>query len=179
MSDLSGLESVFNKYGCTDFKWIDPRDIVTGQWVRAKCIYGCANYGQHACCPPNAPPVSECQQFFREYGTGVLFHFAGAPDTPDERREWGRKANQDLLSVEREVFLMGYQKAFLLLMTTCRLCDECTKAREDCRHPQSARPTPESMGIDVYSTVPKYGFPIQVLTDYSQTMNRYAFLLIE
>jgi hypothetical protein len=32
--------------------------------------------------------------------------------------------------------------------------------------------------VDVFSTVRKVGCPIQVLTDYTQTMNRYAFLLI-
>jgi hypothetical protein len=35
------------------------------------------------------------------------------------------------------------------------------------------------MGVDVYSTARKHDFPIQVLADYSQTVNRYAFLLIE
>jgi predicted metal-binding protein len=42
-----------------------------------------------------------------------------------------------------------------------------------------SRPTPEALGIDVYSTVRKAGYPIQVLFEYSQKMNRYAFLLIE
>jgi hypothetical protein len=35
------------------------------------------------------------------------------------------------------------------------------------------------MGVDVFSTVRQCGFPIQVLSDYAQVMNRYAFLLIE
>ena len=179
MSDRKRLESTFKRHGCTDFKWIDPREIVTGQWVRVKCMYGCEDYGQRACCPPNVPSVSECRQFFSEYVTGVIFHFARAGDDLEERRKWGRKANRALLSLEREVFLTGYQKAFMLLMSTCSICKECTGTREDCRYPSSARPTAEGMAIDVYSTVRKCGFPIQVLTDYSQTMNRYAFLLVE
>jgi len=35
------------------------------------------------------------------------------------------------------------------------------------------------MAVDVYQTVRQYEFPIQVLSAYSQAMNRYAFLLIE
>jgi hypothetical protein len=35
------------------------------------------------------------------------------------------------------------------------------------------------MAIDVFATVRKVGFPIEVLAEYSQEMNRYAFLLIE
>jgi hypothetical protein len=42
-----------------------------------------------------------------------------------------------------------------------------------------ARPSLESMAVDVYSTVKKYGYPIQVLSNYDQTMNRYAVLMID
>ena len=31
----------------------------------------------------------------------------------------------------------------------------------------------------VFATVRQFGFPIQVLSDYTQAMNRYAFLLVE
>jgi hypothetical protein len=34
------------------------------------------------------------------------------------------------------------------------------------------------MAVDVYSTVKKYGFPIEPLTNYGQAMNRYAFLMV-
>jgi hypothetical protein len=35
------------------------------------------------------------------------------------------------------------------------------------------------MAVDVFSTVRKIGYPIEVLADYRQAMNRYAFLMIE
>jgi hypothetical protein len=35
------------------------------------------------------------------------------------------------------------------------------------------------MAMDVFSTVKKIGYPIEVLADYDRAMNRYAFLLIE
>jgi hypothetical protein len=35
------------------------------------------------------------------------------------------------------------------------------------------------MAVDVFSTVRQIGYPIEVLADYCQAMNRYAFLLIE
>jgi hypothetical protein len=38
---------------------------------------------------------------------------------------------------------------------------------------------PEGLAVDVFSTVRKLGYPIQVLPDYKQTMNRYSFLMIE
>ena len=179
MKDYERLEAIFSNYGITDFKWIDPRDIVTAQWVRVKCMFGCKNYGKLACCPPNVPSVLECKQLFNEYRNGVIFHFAVAIESPGDRHVWSKKMNQSLLCVEREIFLQGYQKTLLLTSSPCGLCEECAGVREDCKNPRSARPTPEGMAIDVYSTVRKYDFPIEVLTDLKQAMNRYAFLFVE
>lgn len=38
---------------------------------------------------------------------------------------------------------------------------------------------PEALAVDVFSTVRQVGYPIEVLTDYSEAMNRYAFLPFE
>jgi predicted metal-binding protein len=176
---LEQIERLFNALGCTDFKFINPKKIVTGQWVRMKCMFGCSDYGKNATCPPNVPSVSECRQFFDDYETGAIIHFAKEVDKPEDRFEWAQKINQKLLLLERDIFLSGFQKVFVLGIDNCGMCKECSGKRETCMNPKMARPMPEAMAIDVYSTVRKHGFPIQVLTDYSQTMNRYSFLLIE
>ena len=46
-------------------------------------------------------------------------------------------------------------------------------------NPQLSRPTVEAMAVDVYTTVRQIGYPIQVLSDYAQAMNRYAMLLVQ
>ncbi len=179
MNNHAELEALFAKHGYTDFKWIKPKDIVVSQWVRMKCTFGCANYGRNASCPPNVPPVSECRRFFDEYSTAVILHFEKKVDKPEDRHAWSIGVNQELLKLERAVFLSGHQRAFLLFMDSCSLCADCPGVREECKNPKSARPSPESMAVDVFSTVRQYDYPIEVLSDYSQAMNRYAFLLIE
>jgi predicted metal-binding protein len=180
MSDRQALEGVFAKHGYTDFKWIDPKDIVVAQWVRMKCMFGCGEFGRNASCPPNVPPVPECRQFFDDYTTAVVFRFTKTVDAPEDRHEWTRGVNKDLVALERAVFLAGNQKAFLLFMDSCGLCGEkCTGVREECKVPRSSRPTPEAMAVDVFSTVRRIGYSIEVLPDYHQAMNRYAFLMIE
>jgi predicted metal-binding protein len=67
----------------------------------------------------------------------------------------------------------------MLFMDSCTLCAKCVSSRAECKKPKLARPAPEAMGIDVFSTVLKAGYPIEVLNDYSQQMNRYAILLVE
>jgi predicted metal-binding protein len=179
MDEHEELESLFEKHGYTDFKWIEPEDIVLAQWVRLKCAFGCDEYGRNAACPPNVPTVEECRQFFREYSTAAIFHFSASFDDPEDRHEWSREINLGLLELEKEVFLSGCRKAFLLPMDSCGICKKCAGARGECKSPKLARPTPEAMAVDVYTTVRRYGFPIQVLKDLSETMNRYAFLMVE
>jgi predicted metal-binding protein len=179
MNNHAELEALFAQHGYTDFRWIKPEDIVVSQWVRMKCTFGCGEYGRNATCPPNVPSVSECRRFFDEYSAAVIFHFERKVEKPEDRHAWSRGVNQELVKLEKTVFLAGYQKAFLLYMDSCCICAECPGKREECKNPRSARPSPESMAIDVFTTVRQYGYPIGVLSDYSQAMNRYAFLLIE
>ncbi len=173
------LEKKFRQHGFTDFRWLDPKQIVIAQWARMKCLYGCVEYGKTASCPPNVPSVTECERFFREYRRAVVFRFHKKVAKPEDRFAWTRKTNLKLLKLEREVFVSGHEKAFLLFMDSCNICAECSGKREACKQPKMARPTPEAMAVDVYSTVRKLGYPIEVLSRYDKTMNRYAFLFIE
>jgi len=81
--------------------------------------------------------------------------------------------------LERAVFLAGFERAFLLFMDSCCFCKECTGNRETCEQPRMARPVPEAMAVDVYSTVRKFGFEINVRTDYDQKMDRFAFMMVQ
>ena len=179
MGDKKELELQFKKHGYDDYKWIAPEHIVVSQWVRLKCMFGCSSFTNNASCPPNVPSVEECMLFFREYSDVVVFHFRRSFKKPDERHKWTKKVNLGLLELEREVFLSGYQKAFLLFMDTCNLCGSCTGLKSECKNQSSLRPTPEALAVDVFSTVRKYGYRIEVLNKYEQEMNRYAFLLIQ
>jgi len=179
MINHGSLESIYLKHDCCDFRWIDPKEIVVAQWVRMKCMFGCQRYGKCGCCPPNTPSVEECQSFFREYSQGVIFRFSEPLKDPDDRHEWSREINIRLSDIEREVFLAGYNKVFLLFMAPCSSCHNCGKGRQQCINPKFARPSPEGMAVDVFSTVRKYGYPIKVLQEFTETMNRYAFLLVE
>jgi predicted metal-binding protein len=172
------LETLFQDNGFSDFKWIKPENIVVSQWVRMKCTFGCSEFGRNATCPPNVPTVAECEKFFKEYSDAAVFHFEKRVHKPEDRHPWSRKLNIALSKLERQVFLSGYEKAFLLFMDSCCICKECSGERGKCKVPRSARPSPESMAMDVFSTVKHLGYPIEPLMDYNRAMNRYAFLMI-
>ena len=179
MDKKAHIKDIFSAYGCDDFKWIEPQRIVVAQWVRLKCQFGCAGYGKSLSCPPNTPTVAECRQFFKAYNTSVIFHFTKSVDKPEDRYPWSKEVNEKLLSIERDVFLLGFYKVFVLPINECRLCPECLKKQEACKFPKLVRPVPESMAVDLFATARDCGYPIDVLTDYNQVMNRYALLMIE
>ena len=173
------LEEVFRKNGFNDFRWIDPKRIAVSNWVRMKCMYGCPTYGRNASCPPNTPSVSECERFFREYKEAAVFHFEKTVAKREDCSPWAKEVNLSLLKLENQVFLSGYRKAFSLFIEECTICKECTGRRETCREPKASRPTAEAFAVDTYATVSQIGYPIHVLKDYSEKMNRYAFLMID
>ncbi|NIM58047.1 MAG: DUF2284 domain-containing protein [Candidatus Aminicenantes bacterium] len=173
------IERIISKHGYKDFKWIDPMKFVVSQWVRMKCLFGCNEYGQTATCPPNVPSISECERFFQEYNEAIVLHFTKKFAKTEDRFVWTRKVNLKLLKLEREIFISGFEKTFLLFLDSCNICQECPGKKEECKEQKLARPTPEAMCVDVYSTVRQAGYPVQVLSRYSQEMNRYSFLLIK
>ena len=177
MVDRKTLEAIFKKYGFTDFQWIYPKDIVVSQWVRMKCMFGCPDYGKNATCPPNVPSVDECRAFFQEYDAGVIFHIAKQVEKSEDRQAWPKEANEMFYKLEREVFLSGCFKVFLLNVASCSICKDCS--RSQCLNPTKSRPTAEAFAVDIYTTVRQHGFPVDVLTEHCQTMNRYAILMVE
>ncbi len=179
MNTREKIEEIVKQYDVKDFKWIDPKTIVVEQWVRMKCLFGCKEYGKTATCPPNVPSIEESKNFFQEYTSALVIHFEKSVEQPEDRHAWTRGINTHLLELERDVFISGFRKAFLLFMDSCTMCEGCPGKREKCKEPEKARPTPEALGMDVFATVRQIGYPIEVLSDYSQTMNRYAFLFIE
>ena len=179
MNKTGNLEKIFREHGYDDFRWIKATDIIVAQWVRVKCTFGCGSYGKNGACPPNTPSVVECREFFSEYKDAVIFHFETTLENPEDRHAWGKKINKKLLKLERDVFRAGYQKAFLFYMDECCVCEDCSASRVDCKNLKAARPSPESFAVDVFSTVRKCGYPINVLAEYSEKMNRYALILIE
>jgi len=172
------VDTLLRSHGVDDFSWIDPRRIVTAQWVRMKCMFGCASYGRRACCPPNTPPVAECERFLREYREAVLFRLVTRFESPRDRVRWNNQVNRRLSALERELFVAGHERVFLLAPATCCLCATCTGERSQCAQPIAARPSPEAMAVDVYSTARRFGYPIEVRQAPTDEQNRYGVLLI-
>ena len=173
------IEGMARKQGFMDFKWVNPKQIITGQWVRMKCMYGCKSFGQRGCCPPEVPSVEDCRRFFDEYRWGLFLHFPIQHEKPEDRFPWGVEMTRKGHALEREVFLADFPKAYVFPPAPCRLCENCPGTKKDCYHPMMARPSLEAFGVDVYGTARKFGFSIHVVPDYDRAMDRFGLLLVE
>ena len=152
--------------GAHEAKIIDAATIHTAAWVRMKCRFGCELYGLGYCCPPNTPTPEEMGKVIACYDKALLFHGIKPGNLSSIAYE-----------LEREIFLAGFYKAFGLGAGPCSLCRKCPPQR--CSHPDRARPSMESCGIDVYATVRENGLPIEVLRDETCRGNYYGLVLIE
>jgi len=178
MIDKGKIESILKDQELTDYKWIDPKEIIVAHWVRVKCTFGCGDFGLGTC-PPNTPSVAECDSFFKEYKNGMIIRLTRFADKNAYPSGWSREMTDKLLYIEREIFLSGFQKVFLLNQTCCSLCSDCPGNRLDCRDRIRSRPSPESFAVDVYSTVRNAGLDINVVAKNPSLINRIAILLID
>lgn len=153
------------KLGAIAAKAVQARTIVTAEWVRMKCQFGCDGYNGALTCPPNSPAPGQMKKMLSEYKYALLVHGG----------EW-TDVRKVVAVLEKEIFLDGYYKAFAMAAGPCNLCSKCP---ERCAHPYEARPSMEACGIDVYKTAHNNGFPIKVVNARNSKGNYYGVVLIE
>ena len=159
--------------GAAVAKVIPASKVVTGEWVRLKCQYGCGGYGKRLGCPPRTPTPGETRRVIAEYRWALIYAF-DSNRAMRLRRKWVRL----LAEIERQAFLDGHYKALGLGAGPCRLCADCN-AGGLCRHPEIARPAMEACGIDVYATCRNAGIKLEVVTSADATPRYVNLLLIE
>ena len=151
--------------GAVDAKFILTNTVVTGDWVRIKCQFGCGGFGRSLTCPPNSPTSEQTKRLLSNYVDALLIHTDGTVEI-----------NEIVPVLEQELFFDGYYKAFGIGSGPCERCEKCP---DFCKHPSEARPAMEACGIDVFGTVRAHGFPIEVLTKKDCKGNYYGLVLIE
>lgn len=157
---------------------IDPGVVATAEWVRTKCRYGCPDYGTSFACPPSSPTPSQTRRLLDEYAAALLLRVA--VDRGGDSSEQSRRLSRIALTLERELFLAGFHKAFAVIAGGfCKPCDtrECLSAGH-CLFPDHARPSIAASGIDVFATSAAAGWPLGVVRDGDDPYRLFALVLI-
>jgi predicted metal-binding protein len=156
---------------------IDAGAVVAAEWVRMKCTFGCDEVGIRKTCPPNLPPVAVTQRLLSEYRRGVLLEVGPIVGSEASDSE-SRRLNDAALALERDLFLAGHHKAWMMGAGPCDLCAACAEGKE-CPTPERARPSMEGCGIDVFTTVRNAGRTIDVVRDEDDEYRYFALVLVE
>ncbi len=157
-------------------KMITPASIVTAEWVRMKCQYGCPGFGASLCCPPHTPTPDTTRKVIDSYQKAILLH--QRLSRGEKRRQRAKTFSEAVVCLEIEMFLDGYYKSWSMGSGPCDLCKECTLSGP-CRHGSKARPSMEGCGIDVFKTARDNGFPIEVVRTRDQERNIFGLILVE
>ena len=158
--------------GIDGVKVIDPRSIVTAEWVRMKCQFGCPGFGTSLSCPPHTPTPDVTRKVIDSYEKAILLH------RRLKKGERSKDFNETVVRLEIEIFLDGYYKAWSMGSGPCRLCKECDP-NGFCKHGYESRPSMEACGIDVFKTARNNGFSIEVVRTHEEERNIYGVILVE
>jgi predicted metal-binding protein len=137
---------------------IPARAVVTAEWVRLKCQFGCGGWNKRLCCPPYTPTPATTRKMLTEYRNALIYAYR-----PNDDRRGRQRMARLLAAIERQAFLDGRYKAFGLGAGPCRFCPTCDTSAL-CKFPYLARPSMESAGIDVYATCRNAGIELKVVT---------------
>ncbi|OEU79439.1 MAG: hypothetical protein BA873_07855 [Desulfobulbaceae bacterium C00003063] len=129
--------------------------------------------------PPQAP--LRLREIVSEYSLALLltgtqqctnFYLNNNKTRGEQVRYW-----KGTVSIERQLLLQGYDKAFSLVAGSCSLCKECAYP-EACRFPAEKRPTIESFAIDMIGTLKNLGIKTKVARDPKEPFKYYTMILL-
>lgn len=152
---------------------LDANKIVTAEWVRMKCYFGCQGFGRRFGCPPYSPTPAETAKVVSEFKTALLVRFCGdIAEASAERlvtRELTAYVQQMMYEMEKMAFEDGFYKVLCYTGHQCGWCKSCAAKEKgatesDCRVRKKMRPSMEAAGIDVYATCKAAGWELGILT---------------
>jgi predicted metal-binding protein len=161
--------------GASDAKVIKSNQVIVENRVRGKCLIPqCPHYGESVNCPPYTPLPEEMRMMIKEYKHGIFVRMiipadqiAGEKAAEENRlAPYRRKINEVVSKIESQAFYDGYPLAMGFVAGSCKkaFCPdiECSALVQGkgCRHPLWARPSMESVGMNVYMMAAKIGWDI-------------------
>ncbi len=163
------------------------RDVIVDERVRWKCLFPiCFGIGSSPCCPPETPPVDECERVIHSFRYAIVFQLdvpvevfvvtdldyqdTENPLDPGATRKPWLDVNAACNEIEAIANSMGYRQAVSFQGGPCKglISGECVSTLDEancavlqgktCRNFLKVRPSMEAMAIDVIGTILPLGW---------------------
>lgn len=159
---MEELETYARSLGLFNCRYFPASLLETEERIRGFCRENkCGNYGRNYMCPPHAGSLEEIRRKFRAYQTGLLFQFTRRLDVKNDLKGLRQSKvdfHRSVLKLEGQLRNIGYPNPWGLIGGECSLCDACLQPLDlPCAYPTDARPSLESLGVDVLGLLARFG----------------------
>ena len=177
LSQPDGWRARALELGADEAVVVDSSAVVTAEWVRMKCLYGCDDNRSYRTCPPNSPAPDFTRRLVDEFRRALLLQ-AGPIRGRENSDPMSRRLNDAAYKLEGELFLAGFHKVWMMGAGPCDVCGACD-VDSPCARPERARPSMEGCGVDVFTTVRNAGWTIDVVQDEDDAYRFFALVLVD
>ena len=177
VDDLAPWCALALEVGASAATPLAPALVVTADWVRLKCQFGCDGYGLSRTCPPHSPTPDQTRRLLDEYSRAILLG-SGPHRGYDDSDGHSARLRRTTTDLERRLFLAGCHRVWSLGCGPCETCRSCDLSRP-CVDPEHTRPSLESCGVDVFATVRNAGWHIDVVHDHDDEYRFFTLVLVD
>ena len=165
---IEELRPLFEKMNIHEFIEFDPSLLFPEERIRSYCYENiCGNYGKHYMCPPLIGTIEDIKSRLKPYSKAILIRYTEEVDVKLDGRVKSSKTDFHKKTLELENFLN--KKGIVswgLVGGSCSFCIECKAiSNRPCKHPHKARPSLESLGIDVQKLLENFGLDNRFYSD--------------
>lgn len=166
IDELRELSLSHNLIDLTEF---DPLLLLPEDNIRKYCYENiCGNYGNHWMCPPLIGSIGDIKVKLASYNKAILIRYMEEIDVKLDKKQIKRSKinfHKKILEIENFFNQKGID-AWGLVGGSCSFCIECKAiTNRPCKHPHKARPSLESLGINVQKLLENFGLDNKFYSD--------------
>ena len=142
--------------GFTEADYFDPQTVSFEDshiWRDACKADDCGFYGKYWTCPPGVGSEETVEKKFKSYRHGLMVQLiteqVSCAVQPELFADICSTFNEMIRMVKAEL-LTEVTNVFMLGMSNCTLCEECTYPHAKCRHPEEMMPCISGHCVNVY-----------------------------
>ena len=142
--------------GFTEAAYFDPKSLSFEdcEILRDGCkANDCGFYGKYWTCPPGVGSTDKVREKIQSYDHGMILQMITEAVSCDLNAELFNDISHtfnDMTAMVKDELANEVENIFMLGMSNCTICEECSYPNEKCRHPELMIPCISGHCVNVY-----------------------------